>query len=86
VMKLVDDDSWEIANLRAALEYFASSSAWQGSTLVNGYSTEIINGDPWMIADSALQNRKVETLPEAIQRVIDRRGKAPDFIGRLSRA
>lgn len=86
VMKLVDDDSWEIANLRAALEYYASSSAWQGSTLVNGYSTEIISGDPWRIASNALQNRKVETLPEAIQRVIDRRDKAPEFIGRLSRA
>lgn len=86
VMKLVDDDSWEIANLRAALEYFASPRAWQDGMLVSDYSEEVMMGDAWRIASNALQNRKVETLPEAIQRVIDKRGKVPEFIGRLSRA
>jgi hypothetical protein len=87
VMRLVGDNSWEIANLRAALEYYGARHAWRESTLVSDYAEEIMRNNPSQIASDALQNRRVDTLPEAVQKTINRRGAAaPEFIvGRLSR-
>jgi hypothetical protein len=85
VMKRVGDNSWEIANLRAALEYYAASHAWRDGKLVSDYAEEIMQGQPWLIASNALINRRVLTLPEAVQKTIDKRGTLPEFVGRLSR-
>lgn len=77
-------DRWERENLRAALEYYGTAQAWQGSELVSAYNEDILHGQPWRVAHDALVNRRVTPLPEAVQRTIEQRKMVPAYVGRRS--
>ncbi|HSX02998.1 MAG TPA: hypothetical protein VLI05_06865 [Candidatus Saccharimonadia bacterium] len=73
--RFADDSAAESTNLRAALEYYGAPNAWRDRELVSDYADSILLGNPCHIANDALLGRKVESLPEAVARVMRRRAR-----------